>query len=123
MKTQGAGSDVVSLPGVRPGLGPLGGSWKALSPPQPGSVAARHALERSRVPADQIGHTVFGNALQTSNDAIYCARHVSLKAGLPIEVPAVTVHRLCGSGFEAITQSPQLILLGEAHHALARRAR
>jgi acetyl-CoA acetyltransferase family protein len=62
---------------------------------------------------------VFGNALQTSADAIYCARHVGLKAGLPIEVPAVTVNRLCGSGFEAITQGAQLILLGEAAAVLA----
>jgi acetyl-CoA acetyltransferase family protein len=71
------------------------------------------------VPAAAIGHTVFGNALQTSADAIYCARHVGLKAGLPIEVPAVTVNRLCGSGFEAITQGAQLILLGEADAVLA----
>ena len=61
---------------------------------------------------------VVGNALQTSADAIYCARHVGLKAGLPIEVPAVTVNRLCGSGFEAITQGSQLILLGEANAVL-----
>src|SRR6266705_3466925 len=119
MKTQGAGSDVVFLSGVRTGFGTFGGSLKDLSATQLGTVAARHALERSRVPADQIGHTVFGNALQTSNDAIYCARHVSLKAGLPIEVPAVTVNRLCGSGFEAITQGAQLILLGEADAVLA----
>src|SRR6266705_5754332 len=118
MKTQGAGSDVVFLSGVRTGFGTFGGSLKDLSATQLGTVAARHALERSRVPADQIGHTVFGNALQTSNDAIYMARHVSLKAGLPIEVPAVTVNRLCGSGFEAITQGAQLILLGEANAVL-----
>ena len=73
----------------------------------------------SGVPAREVGHTVFGNALQTSADAIYCARHVGLKAGLPIEVPAVTVNRLCGSGFEAITQGAQLILLGEAQAVLA----
>src|SRR3989475_5285616 len=66
-----------------------------------------------------IGHAVFGNALQTSADAIYLARHVGLKAGLPIEVPAVTVNRLCGSGFEAIAQAAQLILLGEAGAVLA----
>src|SRR5205807_1123867 len=83
------------------------------------AVAARHALERSGVPAAEVGHTVFGNALQTSADAIYCARHIGLKAGLPIEVPAVTVNRLCGSGFEAITQGAQLILLGEANAVLA----
>src|SRR2546426_1914962 len=110
--------DVVFLSGVRTGFGTFGGSLKDLSATQLGTVAAHHALERSRVPADKIGHTVFGNALQTSNDAIYCARHVGLKAGLPIEVPAVTVNRLCGSGFEAITQGSQLILLGEANAVL-----
>jgi len=119
MKTQGSHKDVVFLSGVRTGFGTFGGTLKDLSAIELGAVAARHALERSGVPAADIGHTVFGNALQTSADAIYCARHVGLKAGLPIEVPAVTVNRLCGSGFEAITQCAQLILLGEADAVLA----
>lgn len=119
MKTQGSTTDVVFLSGVRTGFGTFGGSLKDLSAIEIGAVAARFALERSSVPVSEIGHTVFGNALQTSADAIYCARHVGLKAGLPIEVPAVTVNRLCGSGFEAITQGAQLILLGEARAVLA----
>jgi len=119
MKTQGANQDVVFLSGVRTGFGAFGGSLKDLSATELGAVAARTALERSGVPAGEIGHTVFGNALQTSADAIYLARHVGLKAGLPIEVPAVTVNRLCGSGFEAIAQAAQLILLGEAGAVLA----
>jgi len=119
MKTQGSNKDVVFLSGVRTGFGTFGGSLKDLSANELGAVAARHALERAGAPAGEIGHVVVGNALQTSADAIYCARHVGLKAGLPIEVPAVTVNRLCGSGFEAITQGAQLILLGEAHAVLA----
>jgi acetyl-CoA acetyltransferase family protein len=119
MKTQGASKDVVFLSGVRTGFGTFGGSLKDLSANDLGAHAARAALERSRVPGGDIGHVVFGNALQTSADAIYLARHVGLKAGLPIEVPAVTVNRLCGSGFEAITQGAQLILLGEADAVLA----
>jgi acetyl-CoA acetyltransferase family protein len=119
MKTQGANTDVVFLSGVRTGFGTFGGSLKDLSATALGALAARTALERSGVPASEIGHTVFGNALQTSADAIYLARHVGLKAGLPIEAPAVTVNRLCGSGFEAITQAAQLILLGETSAALA----
>jgi acetyl-CoA acetyltransferase family protein len=119
MKTQGSAKDVVFLSGVRTGFGSFGGSLKDLSAIELGAVAARHALERARVPAADVGHVVFGNALQTSADAIYCARHVGLKAGLPIEVPAVTVNRLCGSGFEAITQGAQLILLGETDVVLA----
>ena len=118
MKTQGANKDVVFLSGVRTGFGTFGGSLKDHSATELGAIAARCALERSRAPAAAVGHTVFGNALQTSGDAIYCARHVGLKAGLPIEVPAVTVNRLCGSGFEAITQGAQLILLGEANAVL-----
>ena len=119
MKTQGASKDVVFLSGVRTGFGAFGGSLKDLSAIDLGAVASRHAIERSGVPTSDFGHTVFGNALQTSADAIYMARHVGLKAGLPIEVPAVTVNRLCGSGFEAITQGAQLILLGEADAVLA----
>ena len=119
MKTQGANTDVVFLSGVRTGFGTFGGSLKDLSATDLGAHAARHAVTRAGLPAADVGHTVFGNALQTSADAIYLARHVGLKAGLPIEVPAVTVNRLCGSGFEAITQGAQLILLGEADAVLA----
>jgi acetyl-CoA acetyltransferase family protein len=119
MKTQGSQTDVVFLSGVRTGFGAFGGSLKDLSAIDLGAIAARHAIERSGVPAADIGHAVFGNALQTSVDAIYMARHVALKAGLPVETPAVTVNRLCGSGFEAITQGAQLIMLGEAEAVLA----
>ena len=119
MKTQGGNTDVVFLSGVRTGFGAFGGSLKDLSAIELGAVAARYALERSGVPGEDIGHVVFGNALQTSTDAIYMARHVALKTGLPIETPAVTVNRLCGSGFEAITQGAQLILLGETQAVLA----
>src|SRR5881409_3863632 len=119
MKTQGSNTDVVFLSGVRTGFGTFGGTLKDLSAIELGAVAARHALERSGIAPAEVGHVVFGNALQTSADAIYCARHIGLKAGLPIEVPAVTVNRLCGSGFEAITQGAQLILLGEAQVVLA----
>jgi len=119
MKTQGSTTDVVFLSGVRTGFGSFGGSLKDMSAIDLGAIASRHALERSGVPAGEVGHTVFGNALQTSTDAIYMARHVALKAGLPIETPAVTVNRLCGSGFEAITQGAQLIILGETPVVLA----
>jgi acetyl-CoA acyltransferase 2 len=119
MKTQGSTTDVVFLSGVRTGFGSFGGSLKDLSAIDLGAIASRHALDRSGVPTGDVGHTVFGNALQTSTDAIYMARHVALKAGLPIETPAVTVNRLCGSGFEAITQGAQLIILGETPVVLA----
>ncbi len=84
-----------------------------------GVHAAREALARSGVEPGAVDHVIFGNALQTSGDAIYGARHVALKAGLPKEVPALTVNRLCGSGFESIVQGAQRILLGEAKTVLA----
>src|SRR5215469_4632298 len=118
MKTQGATKDVVFLSGVRTGYGTFGGSLKDQSAIDLGVVASKGAIARSGLAVTDIGHVVFGNALQTSADAIYCARHVGLKSGLPIETPAVTVNRLCGSGFEAITQGAQLILLGETDAVL-----
>ncbi len=119
MKTQGHQQNVVFLSGVRTGFGKFGGTLKDFSATQLGTVAARQAVERAGVKPDQIDHVVFGNAQQTSADAIYLARHVGLQAGLPIEVPAVTVNRLCGSGFESIIQGAQQILLGESAVVLA----
>jgi acetyl-CoA acyltransferase 2 len=118
LKTQGKHQDIVFLSGVRTGFGKFGGSLKAFSATELGVIAARHALERSGVEAAEIDHVVFGNALQTSADAIYLARHVGLQAGLAVEVPALTVNRLCGSGFEAIIQGAQQILLGESQAVL-----
>src|SRR5262245_9629140 len=84
-----------------------------------GVHAAKEALTRSGVEPEAVDHVIFGNALQTSGDAIYGARHVALKAGVPKEVPALTVNRLCGSGFESIVQGAHRILLGEAKTVLA----
>jgi acetyl-CoA acetyltransferase family protein len=119
MKTQGKQSDVLFLSGVRTGFGSFGGTLKDFSATDLGTIAAKQALERSGVAASQVDHVVFGNAQQTSADAIYLARHIGLRSGLPIEVPAVTVNRLCGSGFESITQGAQQILLGESQVVLA----
>src|SRR5438093_10091340 len=85
MKTQASNTDVVFLSGVRTGFGTFGGTLKDLSAIELGAVAAKHALERSGVPPAEVGHSIFGNALQTSADAIYCARHIGLKAGRPVE--------------------------------------
>jgi acetyl-CoA acetyltransferase family protein len=110
---------IVFLSGVRTGFGAFGGALKDLSATDLGTVAARAALERSGVEPAAVGHVIFGNVLQTSSDAPYLARHVGLRAGLPIESPAVTVNRLCGSGFEAVIQGAQRILLGECDVVLA----
>jgi acetyl-CoA acyltransferase 2 len=119
MGTQGQPQDVMILAGVRTGFGTFGGTLKDFSATELGAIAARGALERAGVTADGVDHVVFGNALQTSADAIYLARHVGLKAGCRIETPAVTVNRLCGSGFEAVVQGAQQILLGESAIVLA----
>jgi acetyl-CoA acyltransferase 2 len=83
------------------------------------AVAGREAIRRAGVDPREFEHAVFGNAQQTSGDSLYGARHVALKAGLPIEVPALTVNRLCGSGMQAIVTAAQIIQLGEATTVLA----
>lgn len=111
--------DVVFLSGVRTGFGTFGGALRGLSAIELGTIAAKSALEKSGVAPEAIGHVVFGNVLQTSADAIYMARHIGLKSGVPVPVPALTVNRLCGSGFEAIVQGARMLKLGEADFVLA----
>jgi acetyl-CoA acetyltransferase family protein len=118
MGTQGKDIDVVFLAAARTGMGTFGGSLKDFSATDLGVFAAKGALERSGVPAEQVNHVVFGNALQTSADAIYLARHIGLRSGLPIDTPAITINRLCGSGFQAIVTGAMEIMLGEAEVAL-----
>ena len=110
---------MVFLSGVRTGFGSFGGTLKDLSATDLGAIAAQGALARSNVPAEMVDHVVFGNVLQTSSDAIYLARHIGLRSGLPVDTPAVTVNRLCGSGFEAVIQAAQQIILGESRVVLA----
>jgi acetyl-CoA acetyltransferase family protein len=111
--------DIVLLAGARTPMGRYGGALRDISAIELGALAARAAIERSRVEPAEFDHVIVGNALQTSGDAIYGARHVGLKAGLPKEVPAVTVNRLCGSGMESIIQAAHRLLLGEARMVLA----
>lgn len=110
--------DIVFLSGVRTAFGSFGGSLRDLSAIELGTIAAKGALERSGLDASEIGHVVFGNVLQTSSDALYMARHIGLKSGVPVRVPALTVNRLCGSGFEAIVQGARMIKLQETDTAL-----
>lgn len=111
-------SDVFILGGKRTPMGQYVGALKDVSAIDLGAVAARGALEATGVAPDEIDHAIIGNALQTSGDAIYGARHVALKAGVPFERPALTVNRLCGSGIQAIVSGAQMIQLGEASTAL-----
>src|ERR671914_588749 len=105
---------VFILGGARTPMTEYVGALKDLSALELGAIAARGAFDKTGVKPEWIDHAVVGNVLQTSSDAIYGARHVALKAGVPIEVPALTVNRLCGSGIQAAISGAQLIQLGEA---------
>jgi len=111
-------NDVFILGGKRTPMGEYVGALKDISAIDLGAIAAKAAFEATGVAADEIDHTVIGNALQTSGDAIYGARHVALKAGVPFDRPALTVNRLCGSGIQSIVSGAQMIMLGEARTAL-----
>ncbi len=111
--------EIVFLSGARTGFGTFGGTLKDFSATDLGVFAGQAALARSGVDPGEVDHVVFGNVLQTSADAIYLARHVGLRTGLPTETPAVTVNRLCGSGFEAVVQAGQQIVMGESEVVLA----
>ena len=113
------GSNVVLLEGVRTPFGSFGGSLSRLSATELGIIAAKGAISRSGLPAEDVDYVIFGNAMQTSADAIYLARHVGLGAGVPQSAPAVTINRLCGSGFESIIQAARTLMLGETNFVLA----
>jgi acetyl-CoA acetyltransferase family protein len=106
--------DVFILGGARTPMTEYVGALKDLSALELGAIASRAALQKTGVAPEWVDHTVVGNVLQTSSDAIYGARHVALKAGIPMEVPALTVNRLCGSGIQAAVSGAQLIQLDEA---------
>lgn len=112
-------NDIVVLAGARTPFGNLGGALASLTATDLAVAAASAAIERSGVPKDAIDEVVFGNVIQTSADAIYLARHVGLRAGLPVGVPALNVNRLCGSGLQAILSAAQSLALGTASYALA----
>jgi acetyl-CoA acetyltransferase family protein len=110
--------DVFILGGKRTPMGDYAGALKDISAIDLGAIAARGALETTGVAPDEIDHAIIGNALQTSGDAIYGARHVALKAGVPFDRPALTVNRLCGSGIQSIISGAQMIQLDEAQVCL-----
>src|SRR5215212_702275 len=107
-------ADVFILGGARTPMADYTGKLRDFSALDLGAIASRAAMERTRVDPAIVNHVVFGNVLQTSTDAVYGARHVGLKAGVPVDVPALTVNRLCGSGIQAAISGGQMIALGEA---------
>src|SRR5580704_13196860 len=111
--------DIAIVNGARTPFGRYCGKLKDFTAQELGAVAGKAAIERSGIDPKEFDHAVFGNAQQTSGDALYGARHVGLLSGLPIETPALTVNRLCGSGMQSIVNAAQMVQLGEATVVLA----
>jgi len=111
--------DIAIVNGARTPMGRYTGKLRDFSAQELAAIASIEAIKRSGVDAAEIDHCVMGNAQQTSSDAIYGARHVALKVGVPIETPAITVNRLCGSGMQSVVTAAQMIQLGESKCVLA----
>src|ERR1700746_991152 len=111
--------EIAIVSGARTPSGRYCGKLRDFTAQELGAVAGKGAIERSGIDPKEFDHVVFGNAQQTSGDALYGARHVGLRAGIPIETPALTVNRLCGSGMQAIVSAAQMIQTDEAKIVLA----
>lgn len=118
MGTQNSNREIVFLSGVRTPFGSFGGALRDISAIELGVIASKAALERAKIAPSSIQQTIFGNVLYTTNDSLYFARHVALRAGCPTESPALTVNRLCGSGFQAVVSGAMEIITGEAEVCL-----
>jgi len=111
--------DIAIVSGARTPFGRYCGKLKDFTAQELGAIAAKGAIDRAGIKPEEFDHAVFGNAQQTSGDALYGARHVGLRAGLRIETPALTVNRLCGSGMQAIVNGAHMIMTDEASVVLA----
>ena len=112
-------NNVYLIDGARTAFGGFGGAFANTDATELGAATAVEALKRSNVKAEDINHVFYGNVIHSSLNAAYIARHIGLKAGVPKEVPALTLNRLCGSGAQAVVTAAQHILLGEADLVLA----
>src|SRR3954471_16125224 len=111
--------EVVVLSGVRTAVGGYGGSLKDHPPSELAALCVREAVSRAGVEPKDVGHVVFGNIIHTDVHDHYLARVAGVKGGLPVETPALTLNRLCGSGLQAVVSAAQTILLGDADAAVA----
>ena len=111
--------DVVVLSGVRTAVGKYGGAFATVAPTRLAAEVLREAVARAEVAPESVGHVVFGNVIHTDVRDMYLARVAAVDGGLPVEVPALTLNRLCGSGLQAIVSASQSILLGDAEVAVA----
>ena len=105
--------------GGKRGDGESGGRLSSISAEELGTIAIKGALEKTGTDPSKVDHVVMGHALQTSGQAIFGARHAGLNAGIPQEVPMLTLNRLCGSGAQSIVSGSQMIMLGEAEVVVA----
>jgi len=112
-------ANVYIIDGARTAFTEFGGSFKDVDAVQLGVATAREALKRSGVAPEQVDHVVYGGVITTGPNSAYLARHIGLYAGVPQEVPALTLNRLCGSGLQTLVTGAQQILLGEADVVLA----
>jgi len=112
-------TEVVITAAARTAVGRYGGALKDQPPTELGALAARTALERSQIQPEDVDQVVFGNVIHSAPEDMYMARVVSMKAGIPKEVPAFTVNRLCGTGVQAIVSAAQSIATGDAEVAVA----
>ena len=119
MKSVSKSEEIYFLSGKRTLFGTYGGSLKDVSATDLAVESAKAALAQAQVSPEQIQHVVYGNVVQTSADAIYLPRHVGLRAGVPVPVPALGVNRLCGSGFQAFVTAAELMLTDQASCVLA----
>lgn len=111
--------NVYIVDGARTAFTEFGGSFAATDAVTLGTATAVEALKRSGITPEQVDHAIYGGVITTGANSVYLARHISLLAGIPQEVPALTVNRLCGSGMQSVVSAAQQILLGEAHVVLA----
>ncbi|MGE5476772.1 MAG: acetyl-CoA C-acyltransferase, partial [Bacteroidales bacterium] len=111
--------DVVILSGVRTAIGDYGGALKDVPPTQLAAACVREAVTRSGLAPAEIGHVYFGNVIHTEPRDMYLSRVAALDGGLPAEVPALTMNRLCGSALQAIVSAAQSIMLGDTTAAVA----
>jgi acetyl-CoA C-acetyltransferase len=110
--------EVVVLSGVRTAIGDFGGGLKDKPPTELGAAVTREAVKRAGIEPQEVGHVVFGNVIHTDVHDMYLARVVAINAGLPVETPALTLNRLCGSGLQAIVSAAQTIYMGDATVAI-----
>jgi len=111
--------DIVVLSAVRTAIGTYGGRLAGTPPTELAATCVKAAVERAGIEPADVGHAAFGNVIHTEPKDMYLSRVAAVKGGLPVETPAVTVNRLCGSGLQAIVSAAQLVLLGDADCAVA----